>query len=195
MQRLLALALLATTALPLAHTADAQLIQEARAGVMQHNICVIDCKNADKEDGPTIEAELVFARPDFFRYLLNPRPYVLGSFNTAGDTSYGAAGLMWNWDFAQGWSLEPSLGYAIHDGAVASPFPQGSPESAAFAQENVLYGSEDLFRTGLAINRDFGEDWGLQVQYEHLSHGQILGNGRNQGVDSVGLRAYWRFGR
>ncbi|MEQ8557826.1 MAG: acyloxyacyl hydrolase [Henriciella sp.] len=194
MKRFLACSALGLSAMAVAQTADAQLVEEARVGVMQHNICVIDCKNADKEDGPTVEGELVFASPDFFKYLLGPRPYALASINTAGDTSYGAVGLMWNWDFAEGWSLEPSLGYAIHDGAVASPFPQGSPESNAFSQENVLYGSEDLFRTGLAINRDFGERWGLQVQYEHLSHGQILGNGRNQGVDSVGLRAYWRFG-
>ena len=194
MKRLFALSALAATTASLAPAAQAQLVEEARIGVLQHNICVIDCKNADKEDGPTVEGELVFASPDFLGILFSPRPYVLASINTAGDTSYGAAGLMWNWDFAQGWSLEPSLGYAIHDGATASPFPQGSPESAAFAEDNVLYGSEDLFRTGLALNRDISERWGLQVQYEHLSHGQILGNGRNQGVDSVGVRAYWRFG-
>ena len=194
MYRCLAAAALVLTSLSLLPQAQAQLIEEARVGVMRHNICVIDCKNADKEDGPTIEGELVFAAPDFFRYILSPRPYALASVNVSGDTSYGAVGLLWNWDFAENWSLEPSLGYAIHDGAVASPFPQGSPESNAFSQENVLYGSEDLFRTGLAINRDIGENWGLQIQYEHLSHGQILGNGRNQGVDSLGVRAYWQFG-
>ncbi|WP_084399282.1 acyloxyacyl hydrolase [Henriciella aquimarina] len=195
MKRFFALAGLALTTLPLAQPASAQLVEEARIGVMQHNICVTDCKNANKEDGPTVEGELVFASPDFLNLLLGPRPYALASVNTAGDTSYGALGLMWNWDFAQGWSLEPSLGYAIHDGAKSSPYPQGSPESAAFAENNLLLGSKDLFRTGLAINRDIGENWGLQVQYEHLSHGQILGNGRNQGVDSIGMRAYWRFGR
>jgi lipid A 3-O-deacylase len=30
--------------------------------------------------------------------------------------------------------------------------------------------------------------------YEHLSHGQILGNGRNQGLDTLGLRVAYRFG-
>ena len=100
---------------------------------------------------------------------------------------------MWNFDFAEKWSIEPSFGYVIHDGAVESPFPQGSPESETFSAENVLLGSEDLFRTGLALNRDMGENWGLQLQYEHLSHGQILGDGRNQGLDSIGVRAYWRF--
>ena len=186
--------LAASAAITLPLAAEAQLIEEVRAGVLQHNICVTDCKNADKEDGPTIEGELVFASPDVFRYILQPRPYVIASVNTAGDTSYGGVGLLWNWDFADGWSFEPSLGYIIHDGETSNPFPNGSPEAEAFANENVLLGSEDLFRTGFALNRDFGENWGGQLIFEHLSHGQILGDGRNQGMDSAGVRLYWRFG-
>ena len=191
MKRLIALAL-GTTAL--AAPASAQFIEEARIGVMQHNVCISDCKNADKEDGPNIEGELVFAGPDIFRYIATPRPYIVASYNTAGNTNFGGFGLLWNWDFATGWSLEPSLGYVIHDGANESPFPQGDPRSDAFAKDNIYFGSDDLFRTGLALNRDIGENWGVQLQYEHLSHGQILGNGRNQGVDNIGVRGYWRFG-
>lgn len=187
----LALAALAAT-IP-AGLAQAQIIEEVRAGVLQHNICVSDCKNADKEDGPTVEGELVFASPDVFRYILSPRPYAIASVNTAGDTSYGGVGLLWNWNFAEGWSLEPSLGYVIHDGETNNPFPNGSPEAAAFVEDQVLLGSRDLFRTGLALNRDFGANWGGQLVYEHLSHGQILGEGRNQGMDSAGVRVYWRF--
>ncbi|MEL6568207.1 MAG: acyloxyacyl hydrolase [Pseudomonadota bacterium] len=189
--RLISLALCAAS---LPAMAQAQLVEEVRAGVLQHNICVSDCKNANKEDGPTVEGELVFASPDVFRYILSPRPYAIASINTAGDTSYGGVGLVWNFDLAEKWSLEPSLGYVIHDGANESPFPQGSPESEAFAEENVFLGSDDLFRTGLALNRDFGENWGGQLIYEHLSHGQILGDGRNQGLDSAGVRVYYKFG-
>lgn len=191
MKRLIALAL-GTTAL--AAPASAQFVEEARIGVMQHNVCISDCKNADKEDGPNIEGELVFAGPDIFRYIASPRPYIVASYNTAGNTNFGGFGLLWNWDFATNWSLEPSLGYVIHDGANESPFPQGDPRSDAFAKDNIYFGSDDLFRTGLALNRDIGENWGVQLQYEHLSHGQILGNGRNQGVDNIGVRGYWRFG-
>lgn len=189
--RLISFALCAAT---LPAMAEAQLVEEVRVGVLQHNICVSDCKNANKEDGPTVEGELVFASPGVFRYILSPRPYAIASINASGDTSYGGVGLLWNFDFAEKWSFEPSLGYVIHDGALESPFPQGSPESEAFARENVFLGSEDLFRTGFAINRDFGENWGGQLVYEHLSHGQILGEGRNQGLDSAGVRVYYKFG-
>ncbi len=176
-----------------AGTANAQLVEEFRAGVMAHNICVTDCKNADKEDGQNVQGEFVFASPGVFRYIFSPRPYVMGSVNTAGETSFGAIGLVWNWDFAPGWSFEPSLGYAIHNGETRNPFVTGTPAAAAFGADNLLLGSEDLFRTGLALNRDFGENWGGQILYEHLSHGQILGTGRNQGLDSLGVRVYWRF--
>ena len=187
-------ALFLTASTMLAGLAHAQLIEEARIGVLQHNICVLDCDNADKEDGPNISGEIVFGSPDIFRYILSPRPYVMASYNTAGNTSFGGVGLHWNWDFADGWSFEPGLGYVFHDGASESPFPQGDPRGDAFTEEHVLFGSDDLFRTSLALNRDFGENWGGQLIYEHLSHGQILGNGRNQGLDNVGVRVYYRFG-
>ncbi|NBC20077.1 MAG: hypothetical protein GVY06_03365 [Alphaproteobacteria bacterium] len=187
--------MLAGTVAALPATANAQLLEEARLGVFQHNICVIDCKNADKEDGPNLEGELVLASPQILEFALSPRPFIVGSVNTAGKTSYGGAGLAWQFGFAGDWHFEPALAYVIHDGAVESPFPQGDPRSDAFSQENVLFGSEDLFRTSFSLGRDFGDNWGGQLTYEHLSHGQILGDGRNQGIDNIGLRLFWRFGR
>jgi len=177
----------------LSFASQAQTIDEARFGVLHHNICVADCKNANKEDGPTVEGELVFATPDLLRPLLSPRPYLIASLNTAGDTSYAGGGFLWTFDFAERWGVEPSLGYVIHDGELSNPFANSTPEAAAFFEENILFGSRDLFRTGLALNYDLSDDWGLQLQYEHLSHGQMLGNGRNQGVDSIGVRTMVRF--
>ncbi|MEQ9437171.1 acyloxyacyl hydrolase [Hyphomonas sp.] len=178
----------------MAGTAFADLLDEARVGVMQHNVCVTDCNNADKEDGPNISAELVFKSPDFLSVILAPRPYVMGSLNTSGNTSYGAAGLIWNFSLTERLSFEPGVGYALHDGALESPFPQGDPQGDAFTSNHVLLGSEDLFRTSLALNYAISDRWGAQVLYEHLSHGQILGNGRNQGLDNVGLRVTYALG-
>ena len=180
--------------LAIALPAQAQLVEEGRIGVMQHNICITNCKNADKEDGPNIEGELVFKSPDFLSWAFGPRPYAVASVNTAGDTNFGGVGLLWNWDFAEGWSLEPGLGYVIHDGEVDPQFAPGDPAFLELSSRKVFFGSEDLFRTSLAINRDLSPVSGLQLQYEHLSHGQILGNGRNQGIDNIGIRFYYRFG-
>ena len=191
MRRLLAL--LALAAAPAA-TASAQLVEEVRVGLTQHNICVLDCDNAHKEQGPNVSGEIVFASPDVLDVIGSPRPYVLASVNLGGDTSFGGAGLHWNWDFADGWSFEPGFGYVIHDGELSFPFPQGDPRNDVISESKVFLGSRDLFRTSLALNRELSDKWGVQVMYEHLSHGQILGKGRNQGIDNVGVRVIYRLG-
>lgn len=168
-------------------------VDEVHVGVMQHNICVTNCKNADKEDGPNVEFQVSFDSPSFLNWAGSPQPYVMASVNTQGATSFGGFGLEWRWDFADGWALEPGVGYVVHDGEVDNPYANGSPEAAAFAEEHVLLGSEDLFRTSLALTRDFEGPWEAQILFQHLSHGQILGNGRNQGMDQIGVRFGYQF--
>lgn len=173
--------------------ASADILSEVRLGVSQHNICVLDCDNADKEDGPNIMGEVVFQSPGFLRVAGSPRPYLTASANTAGDTSFAGAGLHWNWDFATDWSLEPGFGYVVHDGEIDFPYPQGDPRNNPISAHKVFFGSRDLFRSSLSLTRRFDGPWGVQLTYEHLSHGQILGNGRNQGLDNLGLRVTYRF--
>jgi len=184
--------LAASAAVIVAPAATAQ-IESVRVGVMEHNICVIDCKNADKEGGVNIVGDVRFASPYFLAWAGSPHPYVMGSVNTDGQTSYGGVGLEWDFEFAEGWHFEPGFGYVLHDGATTNPFANGTPEAAAFFAENVLFGSEDLFRTSIALSWDVSANFAIQGIYEHLSHGQILGEGRNQGLDEIGVRAVWRF--
>jgi lipid A 3-O-deacylase len=179
----------------LASTAgSAHALEELRLGVMAHNIQVIDGKNAGKEDGPNIEAELVFGTPDFLSWAGNPNPYVMASVNVAGETSFAAVGLNWDIKLADGWEIEPGFGYGVHNGEIDNPFPNGSPEAQTFQDEHVLMGSRDVFRTSLSLTRDLTDSLAVQLTYEHLSHGQILGNGRNQGLDEAGVRLAWKFG-
>lgn len=174
--------------------AQAGPVEEVRLGVVAHNVCIANCDNANKEDGPNINGEIVFASPDFLNILWSPSPYVVASVNTAGDTSFGGFGLQWDWEFAEGWAIEPGVGYVIHDGELTFPFPQGDPRNDPISETTVFFGSRDLFRTSLSLNKDLGEKWGVQLMYEHLSHGQILGSGRNQGLDNIGVRLRYRLG-
>jgi lipid A 3-O-deacylase len=169
-------------------------IDRVYLGVLAHNIQVMDEKNAGKEDGPTVELQANFSSPGFLRWAGSPEPYVVGSLNVAGETSFAGVGLEWNWEFAEGWALSPGLGYVVHDGELDNPYANGTPEAAAFFEENLLLGSRDLFRTTIGLSREFGEGWSAQAFYSHLSHGQILGEGRNQGLDQAGLRIGKRFG-
>ncbi len=181
-----------SAAIILAPGASADVLESVRLGVMDHNIRVIDPKNADKESGVNINGQINFHSPKFLGPVFSPKPFIMGSVNTDGNTSYGGVGLEWDWEFADGWHIEPGFGYVLHDGALNLPFPSGDPRNQAFTDENVLLGSKDLFRTSLALTLDFSERWAVQAIYEHLSHGQILGSGRNQGLDELGVRFVWR---
>lgn len=168
-------------------------ISEAYVGVFQHNACVFDCKNANKEGEPNIEFEVNFDSPGFLSWAWSPKPMLMASVNTQGDTSYAGFGLDWSFNITDNWSIDPSFGYVVHDGELENPYPPGSPEGNQFAEENVFLGSRDLFRTGLGITYHFSSPWMVQGYYEHLSHGQVLGTGRNQGLDEFGIRVGYSF--
>lgn len=183
-----------TAGLAAASPAAAGPVEEFRFGVMAHNLCVLDCDNAYKEAATNLAGELVFSSPEFLSWALEPRPYVMASVNTAGDTSYAAVGLTWAFDLAPAWRFEPGFGYAVHDGdPLDNPYAPADPRRGPFQDTTLLLGSRDLFRTSLVLTREIGESWGLQLAYEHLSHGQVLGSGRNQGLDELGVRLQYRF--
>jgi lipid A 3-O-deacylase len=185
--------LILTLCVLVAPVAVADPVDSLRLGVMDHNIKVTDGKNADKELGVNINGELRFSSPDVLKVIGAPHPYLMASVNTDGATSYGGVGLEWDFEFLPGWRLEPGFGYVVHDGEVNNPFPAGTQAAVDFSKTRVLLGSRDLFRTSLALTRDLTDNWAVQAIYEHLSHGQILGEGRNQGLDEVGVRVVRRF--
>lgn len=146
-----------------------------------------------KEEGANIELEIVSSSPDFLNLIGSPRPYVMASVNTDDGVSFGGVGVVWRWEFADGWAFEPGFGYIVHNGELDNPYPALSPEAVAFEQEHQLLGSRDLFRSSFALEREFGPHHALQLYWQHMSHGQILDTGRNQGLDYVGLRYLYRF--
>jgi lipid A 3-O-deacylase len=163
-------------------------------GVMAHDVCIINCKNAHKEKGPSVEFEASFDSPSFLQWAWSPHPYAVLSINTHGNTSFGGVGLEWHWRFADNWSIDPGIGYVLHNGEIDNKYANGTPEAQKFQDEHLLLGSRDLFRISLGVTRQFTDHWDAQLFYSHLSHGQILGHGRNQGLDQVGVRLGYHFG-
>jgi lipid A 3-O-deacylase len=181
-----------------AHSAPAAArVEELRLGIVYHNIRIEEEGLAKpKEHGPNVEGEIVFSSPRALAPIGAPRPYVMTSVNMHGDTSFAGAGLYWRWEFTEGWAIEPGVGYVIHDGERDIPLdlPPDSPDSDAFEARHQLLGSRDLFRSSLALEREVGPRLAWQVYYEHLSHGHVLDNGRNQGLDEAGIRLVYRLG-
>lgn len=169
-------------------------IEEVRFGVVGNLRLDEGDLTRGKYGALNAEIDIVSSSPDFLNIIGSPRPYVFVSVPTAEDSvTFGGVGLYWRWEFADGWAFEPGFGYIIHDGEIDNPFAPGSPEGIAFQNEHQLLGSRDLFRSSFALEREFGNRVAAQLYWEHMSHGQILDKGRNQGLDYVGLRLQWRF--
>jgi lipid A 3-O-deacylase len=168
--------------------AEAGPLSDVFVGVVAHNIQVIDPKNSGKEQGPNIELGVRFKSPGFMRAIGKPKPYAMVSANTAGDTSFAALGLSWRVPLGPDWSFDPGLGIAWHDAARSNPFPNGDPRATEFSSRRIINSSRDVFHTSLGFSRALGEEARIGIVYEHLSHGQILGKGRNQGIDQAALR-------
>lgn len=148
----------------------------------------------DGKEGTNVEVEVVSSSPDFLNLIGSPRPYVMLSANaTDNGVNFAGFGVIWRWEFADGWAFEPGFGYIIHDGELDNPNPDDSAGSAAFSREHQLLGSRDLLRASFALEREFSPRFAAQLYWEHMSHGQILDTGRNQGLDYVGVRILYRF--
>jgi len=195
-------------------------VSEVRFGANFHDIDWTGAgSGSDKERSLAINGEIVFEEPEFLRWALSPQPYIGGTLNLGGETSYGGAGLLWRQSFSKDVYLDFSFGLVVHDGTLevkASPLVQSvindaSVESgftetqrAQFISElatfrnrqnsEIDYGSRVLFREQIAFGYRWSEKWSTHIFVEHLSHGNILVSDRpNEGLDTLGLRASYHF--
>jgi lipid A 3-O-deacylase len=163
-------------------------VRDIRLAMVKHNFL----DEHKREDSENIEGEIDWDSPHILKIIGAPRPYAMVSVNDQGFTSFAAIGFNWRKSLGSHWALEPSFGYAIHNGKLDVPFPAGDPRNIDFDAERVLLGSRELFRESLALEREMGPRLATQIYYEHLSNGQLLGARRNQGLDEIGLRLVWR---
>jgi lipid A 3-O-deacylase len=103
------------------------------------------------------------------------QPYVFGAVNSAGDTSYVAAGL--STKFGGRLYVRPGIGLAIHNGATDK-----------FSRpDRIAFGSRILFEPELAVGAQISDRIGIEASLVHLSHAQLFG-GQNPGIDNLGVR-------
>lgn len=152
---------------------------EVRVAVMQHDVTHLD--SGDRESGVDLEVQVLSSPLESLDFLGRPRGYVSASLNSDGDTDFASVGVAWRRTLNERWTGEFQFGYAVHDGELDSDDP-------AVAGSRLMLGSRDLFRSALGLDYHFDDRWSLGLQWVHLSHGEILGEGRNQGLDALGLR-------
>lgn len=103
------------------------------------------------------------------------QPYVFGALNTAGQTSYAAAGL--SAKFGRSIYIRPGLGVAIHNGS-ADKF---------FRTDRIAFGSRVLFEPELGIGTRINDRLSVEASWVHMSHAKLFGH-ENPGIDNLGVR-------
>ena len=176
------------------------LAGEIRVGVKAHDIGIFGAGGLKgKEESIAISGEYIFESPEILSWALKPKPFIGGTVNLEGETSFGGAGLLWRAGFFENLYGELAFGAVVHDGTLEVPNPtlESTFEEILVLQERELneieFGSRVLFRTALAIGYRFNDNWAADIVYEHLSHGNILSSGSNEGLDNIGLRVSRRF--
>ena len=106
---------------------------------------------------------------------LGLQPYVFGALNSAGDTSYAAAGL--SWKFGDRIFIRPGLGLAIHNGS-ARTFDR---------PDRIAFGSRILFEPELGVGIRLAPRATLEASWVHMSHATLF-SGQNPGIDNIGAR-------
>ncbi len=170
-------------------------LEEVRLNVLVHDVNLTGNGAGGKEGGADIQGELVFTSPGFLAWVGKPRPYLHGSVNTAGETNFGGAGLSWMQDFSPVFYGEFQFGLEIHDGIVNLPPNPGDPKRIRLDATRVILGSRVLFRPTFVLGVHLSDRLDAAFVFEHMSHGQILARGRNEGLDNLGLRLAYKFGR
>jgi len=171
---------------------------EVFAGVFDHGLFV--------EPGVEHGADLVLgyrtAPLRRWTWLARPEAQLFVSANTEVSTHFAAVGLSWPLTIAYGGRLyvRPGFGVAYTTGAADvgnSEDPSAGPAERArrlhLARTRIDFGSKVLFEEELAFGYRFAPRWALEAAYTHLSNGQILHRGKNQGLDDVGLRVAYSF--
>lgn len=135
-------------------------------------------------------------------WLGKPSIHLLGSVNSEVRTDFVAVGVNYPLHIFpdKRFFIRPGIGIAYTNGEadVGNAFEPGlsASEKARRIQLNATridFGSHAVFEPEFALGYHFTPKLSAEISYVHLSNGQILHQGKNQGLDDVGARLTYRF--
>jgi hypothetical protein len=109
------------------------------------------------------------------------QPYVFGALNTAGQTSYAAAGLSLRFPLGKALFIRPGVGLALHNGSAGH----------FFRTDKIAFGSRVLFEPELGIGTQINDRLSIEASWVHMSHATIFSR-ENPGIDNLGVRLNFR---
>ena len=155
---------------------------------------------AGREDGVDLHLGLRSDRIETFDAIGRPQAHAFVSINSEGTSNFVAAGLSWPIDITDSIYVRPGLGLAYTDGKVGLPAvnePGIPPAEIARRLElyntRIDFGSHVLFEPEIAIGVRLSDRLSAELSWVHISNGNILGSGKNQGMDDAGVRLIYAF--
>src|SRR5262245_41556796 len=161
----------------IAQSSDARIrsaFDEFRLGMLAHDI-----EPGGNESGVDINVELLSRRPAFaYRgpwadVLFRPRFHIGTSLSMNGNTSQYYAGLTWDVPLRTNWSLELSLGGALHDGPTDN-------------LGKYSFGCSWGFREAVSLGYALSDRWRVYGTVAHMSNAHLCDH--NSGLTSAGAR-------
>jgi hypothetical protein len=175
---------------------------ELLLGAYAHNFDqYIEARHSGFERGADIQFGVRSDRIQPLRIIGAPQAHAFFSANTEGLSNFGAIGLSWPIRLNHRFYVRPGLGFAYADGKTelpASNAPGLPPEEIQrrlqLRHDRIGFGSRWLFEPELNFGAHIANRWSAELSWVHLSNGEILHQGRNQGLDDVGVRVIYALG-
>jgi len=178
---------------------------EARAGELMAGVYGHDLGPASREGGADMLVGWRSAPVDNLSLIWKPQIHVVAVVNTAVPTDWVAVGFDWKaglqrFGLPSRLYLRPGMGFAYTTGKARLP-PVNAPGLNPTEVQRRLYlyhtrkdfGSHWEFEPNLALGYQVTPRVAAELSYEHLSNGEILHHGKNQGLDDVGVRLIYAF--
>ena len=154
------------------------MAQEVYGGVYAHAVDTPFTFDTG-EGGVDLQAGYRFAPIEGLAAIGSPEPYIFGSVNLDGNTSFAGAGVSWKLEMDE-FYLRPGIGLVVHDG----PTERRDPDTQI---RNDL-GSRVLFQPELALGFNVSERVSIEASWIHISNANVFDRGQNPGIDMMGLR-------
>ncbi len=175
--------------------AGAASAADVLAGVYAH-----DLGPASRENGEDI---LVGWRSDqlgWLKILGRPSAYVTAAANTDVSTDWLVTGVAWKFKVYDKIYVRPNFGIGYTTGKASRPSvtqPGLTPAQVAsrlhLYETRISFGTHWQFNPGLSAGYQINDRLAAELSYEHLSNGQILHQGDNEGLDDVGVRLVYAY--
>jgi hypothetical protein len=150
-----------------------------RFGLLAHDLGGL-WSHTRAEGGVDWNAEVVFKKPSFMLWEGAILPNFGLSINSRGDTSKIYGGVVWEFQFSNGWFFNLGTGLAVHNGQLES-------EDANKKQ----LGSRILFREPIEFGFTFNKNHRISVMFDHISNAYLANP--NEGMDTLGVRYGYQF--